>query len=99
MANARNKTVKVIQEDFETLCICAIRYCHGRKTYMPTMVQEIVLRHLQDISDVWLETMIKDCEFQKDMNLYGDERIDKPSWLQYEKKLRDEQLRRTLKKV
>lgn len=99
MAKVKDNTVKVIQEDFETLCMCAIRYCHGRQTYMPTMVQEIVLRHLQDISDVRLETMIKDCEFQKDMNLYGDERIDKPSWLQYEKMLRDEQLRRTLKKV
>ena len=27
------------REDFETIFICAVRYCIGRQTYMPRLVQ------------------------------------------------------------
>lgn len=85
---------EISQEDFGTLCICAIRYCQGRKTYMPSLVQDICRSHLQDISDKDLYVMIEDCKFQKDMNLYGDERIDKPDWLKWHETLWAEQKRR-----
>ena len=86
------------QEDFGTLCICAIRYCHGRQTYMPGLVREIVRLHLSELSDKDLGVMIEDCDFQERMHIYGDERIDKPGWLLWkayllrEKERRDEKI-------
>ena len=86
--------MNISQEDFGTLCICAIRYCHGRQTYMPDLVRSIVRPHLQELSDKDLAVLIDDCDFQARMHLYGDERIDKPGWLKWAEELRAEKERR-----
>ena len=82
-------------DDFGTLAICAIRYCHGRQTYMPYLVQGIIRPHLREMSDKDLTVMIDDCDFQERMHLYGDERIDKPGWLKWKDELIAEKERRT----
>ena len=87
-------TINILQKDFGTLCICAIRYCQGRETYMPSLVQSICKAHLKELSDKDLAVMIDDCLFQKNMNLYGDEHIDKPDWLKWEEALLKERRRR-----
>lgn len=71
------------QADFGTLCICAVRYCQGRQSYMPDLVRSIVTPLLPEISDKDLDIMIEDCKFQENMNLYGDDHIDKPGWIQW----------------
>lgn len=81
--------------DFATLAICAIRYCHGRQTYMCGLVMDIVRPHLRELSDKDLNVMIEDCDFQERMPLYGDERIDKPGWLKWKADLIAEKERRT----
>lgn len=86
--------IKLLQEDFGTLAICAIRYCHGRQTYMPSLVRGIIRTHLMEISNKDLSVMIDDCGFQERCNLYGDERIDKPGWLEWREMLIDERDRR-----
>lgn len=85
--------IEISENDFGTLCVCAIRYCHGRKTYMPSLVQEIVGNHLDEITDKDLAVMIDDCDFQRRMELYGDE-CDKADWLKWEKRLLDEKKKR-----
>lgn len=90
--------VKISQERFGTLCICAIRYCHGRQTYMPSLVQRIVTPHLKELSDKDLSVILDDCEFQARMHLYGDEHIDKPGWLLFESKVHEEIARRALER-
>lgn len=91
----KEKMIKnITQENFGILAICAIRYCQGRQSYMPDLVRKIVIPHLPDISDKDLGVMINDCEFQKDMSLYGDERIDKPGWLRWKELLLAEKERR-----
>ena len=82
--------MKINERDFETLCICAIRYCHGRQTYMPSLVQEIVKSNFDSISDNGIKVMIDDCDFQQRFNLYGDEKIDKPGWLLWRQALIEE---------
>ena len=82
--------INIDQRDFATLCICALRYCHGRRTYMPGLVQTIVGGHLSELSDRDIQVMLEDCEFQKQMSLYGDE-CDKREWLRWKAKLEDEQ--------
>lgn len=85
--------INIDKENFATLCICAIRYCHGRKTYMPSLVTEIVERHLSELSDRDIKVMYDDCRIMKPSD-YGDEVIDKPNWLLWEKKLKEEVRRR-----
>ena len=86
--------ITLSQKDFSTLAICAIRYCHGRQTYMPDTVRRIIRPNLDRISDKDLGVMIEDCEFQRQTEMYGDERIDKPAWLKWNDELKEEKERR-----
>ena len=87
-------TLSMSRQDFGTLCICAIRYCHGRETYMPDLVRSVIRPKLSEISDKDLNVLIDDCGFQARMKLYGDEKIDKPGWLKWEQELLAEKQRR-----
>ena len=84
----------ISKEDFGLLCVCAIRYCMGRETYMPELIQGIVKENLKNITDKDLGVMISDCEWQKDVGMYGDPYMDKPGWQLFAKKLKEEQERR-----
>lgn len=95
----QNNGINISEDDFGTLCICAIRYCHGRQTYMPSLVQSICKAHLKEFSDKTLGVMIDDCEFQERMHLYGDERIDKPGWLRWKDALLAEKERRSIEQA
>lgn len=86
--------IKLPEEDFGTLAICAIRYCHDRQTYMPDLVRSIIRQHLKDMSNRDIRVMLDDCKFQARFGLYGDEYIDKPGWLMWEKELEEEMNRR-----
>jgi hypothetical protein len=86
--------MNINNEDFGTLAVCAIRYCHGRETYMPALVRGIIKPHLQEISDKDLQVMLNDCDFQERFNLYGNETYDKPGWLEWKDILLNEQARR-----
>ena len=84
----------ISDEDFGTLAVCAIRYCIGRQSYMPSLVQSIIIPHLSELSDKDLGVMIQDCmELSRNGN-FGSEIIDKPSWVDFRNKLLNEQLRR-----
>lgn len=80
--------VEISQEDFGTLCICALRYCHGRRTYMPDLVQSIVKAHFKDLSDKDLSVISRDEQYQADANLWGDP-CDKDEWLKFYQALQD----------
>ena len=87
--------MKISKDDFGILAICAIRYCQGRRSYMPSVVQGIVRKHLSDVKTTDINTMLRDCEDQKNNPaLYGDEWIDKPGWLAFKGFIENEQERR-----
>lgn len=88
------KLIKTTKDNYGTLAICAIRYCHGRQTYMPSLVMGILEPHLSELTDKDLAVMIEDCYFQERMHLYGDEHIDKPGWLRWKNRLLQEKRRR-----
>ena len=71
--------IDISQEDFGTLCICALRYCHGRQTYMPSLVQEIVQNYFKDLSEKDLKIITEDERFQREMNLWGS-KFDRLDW-------------------
>ena len=74
--------INISQQDFATLCICALRYCHGRRTYMPSEVQRIVSEHFCDLSSRDLAVIEQDKSFQSHMELWGDQ-CDKADWLRF----------------
>lgn len=90
--------INIDQDDFGALCVCAIRYCQGRQTYMPSLIQRVCREHLKELSDRDLHVMIQDCERQRKVELYGDPVIDKPDWIKWEADLLEEQKRRNTKK-
>ena len=86
-------TIDITREDFGTLCICALRYCHGRRTYMPSLVQQIVIAHFKDLSDRDLKVIADDEKFQSRMNLFGD-MCDEADWRNFYQMLREWQAER-----
>ena len=87
-------TIDISREDFGTLCVCALRYCHGRQTYMPSLVQQIVIAHFKDLSDKDLKVIADDERFQSDLNLWGDT-CDKVDWKKFYQILREWQTERS----
>ena len=82
------------KDDKESIYICAVRYCMGRQTYMPSVVVGALKPELKDMSKNALAVMLKDCEEQEQRNLWGSEIIDKPLWLEWKKLLEEEMGRR-----
>ena len=80
--------IDIKQEDFGTLCVCALRYCHGRRSYMPSLVQQIVMAHFKDLSDRDLKVIADDERFQSDMSLWGDT-CDMVDWKNFYQILRE----------
>ena len=85
--------IKISAGQFGTLAICALRYCQGRRTYMPSLVQKIVGSHLSELRDKDIDVMVEDCRLQRKMDLYGDS-CDKVDWLKWEEKVIAESRRR-----
>ena len=66
--------------DFGAVLNCAIRYCIGRETYMPSLVIEFIRPLLPYVSNKTL-----DC-FERDIgetDYFGDFEIDKPLWIKF----------------
>ena len=66
-----------VNDDFEAVLTCAIRYSLGRQTYMPELVINFINPLLSQLSDKTLYCMSKDIS---EANSYGDEYIDRPKW-------------------
>ena len=86
-----NDVVKIDKEDFGVLAVCAIRYCQGRQSYMPSLVISILKPHIAELTNRDLQVMINDCDYQAQLDLYGSETVDKPGWLEWKDILIQEQ--------
>lgn len=85
--------MKIDNEDFGALAVCAIRYCQGRQTYMPSLVRGIIKSHITEVTDKDLQVMLNDCESQALWGDYGSD-YDKKGWLEWKEQLEAEQKRR-----
>ena len=94
MAGKSKKTTKIEQEDLGTLMICAIRYCHSRRSYMPYVVQGICNAYLQKISDKDLQVMINDCASRCDIEKYEFPISSIMGWIGFYDVLQEEKRRR-----
>ena len=70
--------------DFESILICALRYCLGRQTYMPSTITGAVRPMLPMLSIQALGVIAEDIRKAKEIHGgLGDSRIDEPMWLAF----------------
>ena len=78
-----------IDKNFESILVCAVRYAIGRKSYMPSMVIDYITPLLPYLSEDTLRLMANEItEYESYGGGLGDEKIDKPYWEQFLRKIR-----------
>ena len=84
-----------INKNFETILLCAVRYAIGRQTYMPSMVIDYITPLLSHLSYNTLGLIANDItEYGKYYGGLGDDKIDRPYWLNFKRKILAEMERR-----
>ena len=84
-----------INKDFETILLCAVRYAIGRKTYIPSLVIDYITPLLPYLSENTLRLMANEItEYGKYYGGLGDDKIDRPYWLNFKRKILAEMERR-----
>ena len=78
-----------IDKNFETILLCAVRYAIGRRTYIPSRVINYITPLLPYLSEDVLKLIANEIigSYTYEGAL-GDEKIDKPSWLEFLRKIR-----------
>ena len=78
-----------INKDFETILLCAVRYAIGRRTYIPSLVIDYITPLLpylsEDVLKLIADEIIGHYTYE---GALGDEKIDKPYWEQFLRKIR-----------
>ena len=78
-----------IDKNFETILLCAVRYAIGRRTYIPSRVIDYITPLLpylsEDVLKLIADEIIGHYTYE---GALGDEKIDKPYWEQFLRKIR-----------
>ena len=78
-----------INKDFETILLCAVRYAIGRRTYIPSRVIDYITPLLPYLSEDVLKLIANEIIGRYTYEgALGDEKIDKPYWLDFLRKIR-----------
>ena len=92
---SKYRPIDVNDDNFGAVLNCAVRYCLGRRTYMPKLVMDYVRPLMPDLSDKTLWCMEKDIlQHEVDGHNYGDPSIDVPAWLEFLAQIQQEISRR-----
>lgn len=98
-------------DNFETMLICAERYALGRESYMPSLVIGYITPLIPELSDRTITVIGRDLKDADDMDgrmegfavvkgyrhgAFGNDAIDKPGWIDFWNKLKDEMEKRGL---
>ena len=78
-----------VDKDFETILLCAVRYAIGRQTYIPSRVIDYITPLLpylsEDVLKLIADEIIGHYTYE---GALGDEKIDRPYWEQFLRKIR-----------
>lgn len=78
-----------INKNFETILFCAVRYAIGRRTYIPSRVIDYITPLLPYLSEDVLKLIANEIiEHDTYEGGLGDEKIDRPYWEQFLRKIR-----------
>lgn len=89
--------ISLKDDDFGCVLNCAVRYALGRQTYMPSVVINFILPLLPHLSNRTIYVFDQDVTDQKYIGGYGDEKIDKPYWMNFLQAVKKEELKRNMK--
>lgn len=91
LTQAEEADVVEIDDSLEIVIMSAIRYAIGRRTYVPSAVIGFTIPLLDKLSVCTLLVLERDIT---EADSYGDEKIDKPDWMMFLDKIREEKERR-----
>ena len=78
-----------IDKNFETILLCAVRYAIGRRTYIPSRVIDYITPLLPHLSEDVLKLIVNEIvQHYTYEGALGDEKIDKPYWIDFLRKIR-----------
>lgn len=77
--------------DFGFVCVCAVRYCLGRRTYAPGTVMGFIRPLLPRLDSKTLYVMARDIAEADNL---GDAEIDAPMWAEFLTEIEKERKRR-----
>ena len=78
-----------INKNFETILLCAVRYAIGRRTYIPSLVIDYITPLLPYLSEDVLKLIADEIIGRYTYEgALGDEKIDKPYWIDFLQKIR-----------
>ena len=82
----KKPVVRLNDDNFGAVLICAVRYSIGRMTYMPRLVQDFIRPLLPYLSSKTLYVMERDIS---EASSYGDPSIDEPDWMRFLSEVRN----------
>ena len=85
--------ITITDDEFQQFIIYAERYAIGRMTYVPSEVNNIILKYLPFIANNTLGVLILDIELETDRDMLGMD-FDKKMWLALLDTLKNERDRR-----
>lgn len=85
--------ITITDDEFQQFIIYAERYAIGRMTYVPSEVNNIILKYLPFIANNTLGVLIQDIELEADREMLGMD-FDKKMWLALLDTLKNERDRR-----
>ena len=85
--------ITITNKEFQQFIIYAERYAIGRMTYVPSAVNDIILKYLPFIANNTLGVLIQDIELEANREMLGMD-FDKKMWLALLDTLRNERDRR-----
>lgn len=95
LTQAEEADVVEIDDSLEIVIMSAIRYAIGRRTYVPSSVINFTISLLSKLSVSTLSVIERDIS---EAESYGDEKIDKPDWMMFLRKIGEEKERRKMNK-
>ena len=85
--------ITITDNEFQQFIIYAERYAIGRMTYVPSAVNDIILKYLPFITNNTLGVLIRDIELEANRDMLGMD-FDKKMWLALLDTLKNERDRR-----
>ena len=67
-------------DDFGAVCNCAVRYCLGRRSYMPSLVCGYIAPILLELTDRTLDCFERDIAERKRTRFYFGDSFDYKTW-------------------
>jgi pyruvate formate-lyase activating enzyme-like uncharacterized protein len=82
-------------DDFGTICNCAVRYAVGHRTYIPSLVMDFIKPHLSELSDKTLWYFQNDLKERARITRDFADDWAGDEWKQFQKLVYEELIRRT----